>query len=66
LLADPAIAAVVLATPAPTHADLVVAAARAGKAIYCEKPMAVTLPARAAIRSITTGGPVRVDEPDHP
>jgi myo-inositol 2-dehydrogenase/D-chiro-inositol 1-dehydrogenase len=43
LLADPELDAVVIATPAGTHADLVEAAARAGKAIYCEKPMAVTL-----------------------
>jgi myo-inositol 2-dehydrogenase/D-chiro-inositol 1-dehydrogenase len=43
LLADPAIDAVVIATPARTHADLVEAAARAGKAVYCEKPMARTL-----------------------
>jgi myo-inositol 2-dehydrogenase / D-chiro-inositol 1-dehydrogenase len=43
LLADPAIDAVVSATPARTHADLVEAAARAGKAVYCEKPMARTL-----------------------
>ncbi|MFI6493092.1 Gfo/Idh/MocA family oxidoreductase [Streptomyces sp. NPDC050564] len=43
LLADPRIEAVVIATPARTHADLVEAAARAGKAVYCEKPMAVTL-----------------------
>jgi myo-inositol 2-dehydrogenase/D-chiro-inositol 1-dehydrogenase len=42
-LADPAIDAVVIATPARTHADLVVAAANAGKAVFCEKPMAVTL-----------------------
>jgi myo-inositol 2-dehydrogenase / D-chiro-inositol 1-dehydrogenase len=43
LLADPAIDAVVIATPARTHAALVEAAARAGKAVYCEKPMALTL-----------------------
>jgi myo-inositol 2-dehydrogenase/D-chiro-inositol 1-dehydrogenase len=43
LIADPAIDAVVIATPARTHADLVEAAARAGKAVYCEKPMALTL-----------------------
>ena len=43
LLTDPAIDAVVIATPARTHAGLVEAAARAGKAIYCEKPMAITL-----------------------
>lgn len=35
--------AVVIATPNASHADLCVAAARAGKAIYCEKPMAITI-----------------------
>src|SRR4051812_45046554 len=41
---DPHIDAVVIAAPARSHADLVVAAANAGKAVFCEKPMAVTLP----------------------
>lgn len=43
LLADPGIEAVVIAAPPKAHADLVVAAARAGKSVFCEKPMAVTL-----------------------
>jgi myo-inositol 2-dehydrogenase/D-chiro-inositol 1-dehydrogenase len=43
LIADPQIEAVVIAAPARAHADLVVAAAGAGKAVFCEKPMAVTL-----------------------
>ena len=30
-------------SPAATHADLVVAAAQAGKHVFCEKPMALTL-----------------------
>jgi myo-inositol 2-dehydrogenase/D-chiro-inositol 1-dehydrogenase len=51
LLADPGIDAVVIATPARTHADLVETAARAGKTVYCEKPMAVTL--AEADRAIT-------------
>jgi myo-inositol 2-dehydrogenase/D-chiro-inositol 1-dehydrogenase len=38
-LADPAIDAVVIASSTDTHADLVEAAARAGKAIFCEKPL---------------------------
>jgi myo-inositol 2-dehydrogenase/D-chiro-inositol 1-dehydrogenase len=35
--------AVVIATPNALHAEMCVAAARAGKAIYCEKPMAISL-----------------------
>lgn len=38
-LADPAVDAVVIATPTDTHVDYVEAAARAGKPIYCEKPL---------------------------
>ncbi len=41
--ADPSVDAVVIAAPARSHADLVVAAAAAGKGVFCEKPMAVTL-----------------------
>ncbi|MBM7804426.1 myo-inositol 2-dehydrogenase/D-chiro-inositol 1-dehydrogenase [Geodermatophilus bullaregiensis] len=41
---DSAVDAVVIAAPARSHADLVVAAAAAGKHVFCEKPMAVTLP----------------------
>ena len=43
LIADPAVAAVAICSPATTHADLVVAAAQAGKHVFCEKPMALTL-----------------------
>ena len=35
--------AVVIATPTSTHADLVIAAAHAGKPIFCEKPLALSL-----------------------
>ncbi|SDY66024.1 myo-inositol 2-dehydrogenase / D-chiro-inositol 1-dehydrogenase [Geodermatophilus africanus] len=41
---DPAVDAVVIASPARSHADLVVAGAAAGRHVFCEKPMAVTLP----------------------
>ena len=41
--ADPEIDAVVIAAPARFHADLAVAAADAGKGVFCEKPMAITL-----------------------
>lgn len=43
LIADPTIEAVAISSPAASHADLVVAAARAGKHVFCEKPMALTL-----------------------
>jgi myo-inositol 2-dehydrogenase/D-chiro-inositol 1-dehydrogenase len=39
VLADPAVDAVVIATSTDTHAELIQAAARAGKAIFCEKPL---------------------------
>lgn len=41
-LADKSIQAVVLATPHSKHPDQVVAAAAAGKHIYCEKPFALS------------------------
>lgn len=43
LLALPELDAVVISTPTSTHHDLVIAAANAGKAIFCEKPLALTL-----------------------
>ncbi|MDR6178842.1 myo-inositol 2-dehydrogenase/D-chiro-inositol 1-dehydrogenase [Pseudomonas sp. SORGH_AS 211] len=43
LIDNPAVEAVVIVAPARSHAELVVAAARAGKPVFCEKPMAVTL-----------------------
>lgn len=42
LLEDPQIQAIVLATPNSLHADQIVAAARAGKPVFCEKPLALT------------------------
>lgn len=42
-LADPEIGAVIIASSTDTHAELVIAAARAGKAIFCEKPIDLSL-----------------------
>jgi myo-inositol 2-dehydrogenase/D-chiro-inositol 1-dehydrogenase len=39
VLGDPAIDAVVVASPTPTHVDLLTTAVRAGKAVLCEKPI---------------------------
>lgn len=41
-LTDPEIQAVVLATPNSLHPQQVIAAAAAGKAVFCEKPLALT------------------------
>jgi myo-inositol 2-dehydrogenase / D-chiro-inositol 1-dehydrogenase len=42
-LADPSVQAVLIATSTGSHADLSIAAAKAGKAIFCEKPVDLTL-----------------------
>jgi len=42
-LADPRVQAVIIASSTDTHADLAVKAAKAGKAIFCEKPIDLSL-----------------------
>ena len=41
-LADPAVEAVVLATPHALHGEQIEAAVAAGKHVFCEKPLALT------------------------
>jgi predicted dehydrogenase len=48
VLADPSVDAVVLATPHTMHAAQIVAAARAGKHVFTEKPLGLTLAESAA------------------
>jgi len=43
ILGDPGIDAVIIASPTPTHVDLLTACARAGKAVLCEKPIDLDL-----------------------
>ena len=43
LVADPEVELVAIATPNHLHADMALAALDAGKAVYCEKPMATGL-----------------------
>jgi predicted dehydrogenase len=57
VLADPDIDAVVLATPHTQHAQQVVAAAKAGKHVFTEKPLALTLAsAREATQACADAG----------
>jgi predicted dehydrogenase len=57
VLADPAIDAVVLCTPHSRHAAEVIAAARAGKHVFCEKPFTLTQQdAHAAIAACQAAG----------
>lgn len=43
LIADSSIDAVVITTPTNTHLDVVIEAARQGKAVFCEKPLSISL-----------------------
>jgi myo-inositol 2-dehydrogenase/D-chiro-inositol 1-dehydrogenase len=53
------IEAVVIAASTPAHVDLIVAAAGAGKGVFCEKPMALSLPdADRAIAAADAAGVV--------
>jgi predicted dehydrogenase len=57
LLADTNIDAVVLATPHSQHTEQVIAAAQAGKHVFCEKPFALTkADADAAVAATTKAG----------
>ena len=57
LIADPAIDAVVIASPDDTHAPLVIACIERGKPVLCEKPLASTLDGcRSVIAAEIKGG----------
>lgn len=59
VLADPAVQAVALATPHGQHAEQVIAAARAGKHVFVEKPFTLTkASAEAAVAACREAGVV--------
>ncbi len=62
IIADPAIDAVLIATSTDTHSDLMEKATQAGKAVFCEKPVDLSLErARACQKVVTeTGKPVMI------
>ena len=54
ILADPAVDAVALATPAATHDQLAVQAFEAGKHVFVEKPLALSVPAAERVAQAST------------
>ncbi len=61
MLASPDIDAVIIATPNGLHAEQTIAALRAGKHVFCQKPIAMTMAeADAVVAEAWWGGvPVR-------
>ncbi|HLO04114.1 MAG TPA: inositol 2-dehydrogenase [Symbiobacteriaceae bacterium] len=62
VLNDPAVDAVFIITPSTTHAEICMAAAKAGKAIFCEKPLALSVAECEAIDHVVkqTGTPLQL------
>jgi len=57
MIADPAIDAIVICSSTDTHADLIEAAACAGKAIFCEKPVDLSSDRiRSCLKIVETAG----------
>ena len=52
LLADKSIDAVIIATPDPWHAQMLILACEAGKDVYCEKPVMYRLTEAKAMREV--------------
>ncbi|MBF9233172.1 Gfo/Idh/MocA family protein [Microvirga alba] len=63
LIDNPAIACIYIATPPATHEDLVRAVARAGKAIFCEKPLAASRSSATACVEVALHVPAAVNFP---
>ncbi len=51
LIADPAVEVVSITTPNQFHAEMAIAALEAGKHVWCEKPMAITLDDAARMKA---------------
>ncbi len=51
LIRDPEVEAIVIVSPTDTHCELIEAAALAEKAIFCEKPLSISLQEAESIRS---------------
>jgi len=60
IINDPAINAVLIATSTDTHADLIEAATAAGKAVFCEKPVDLSLSRARACLDATADKAARI------
>lgn len=60
MLADPELHAVILATPDRLHARQAIAAARAGKHVFVEKPMATSLADAEAMRAAADAADIKL------
>jgi myo-inositol 2-dehydrogenase/D-chiro-inositol 1-dehydrogenase len=62
IIADESIEAVLVCTPTSTHVDLIERSVRAGKAVFCEKPLSLDLPRTEACLKVVeeTGGRLMV------
>jgi predicted dehydrogenase len=59
VLKDPAVQGVVLCTPHSTHTEQIIAAAEAGKHVFCEKPLTMTrADAERAVAAVNRAGVV--------
>lgn len=56
IIADPAVNAVIIATPHHVHAEVAVAALEAGKAVFVEKPLAIAWEQLEAVRAVARPG----------
>lgn len=57
LIADTAVDAVVIVSPTSTHKEIVLEAAKRGKAIFCEKPLSISLAeAKEMARAVEAAG----------
>ncbi|WP_048645896.1 Gfo/Idh/MocA family protein [Nitratireductor soli] len=59
LVADPAVEIVSITTPNRMHCEMALAAIEAGKHVYCEKPMGLTLEEARAMAEAAAGADVR-------
>src|SRR5262249_12768003 len=66
LISDPAVDAVLIASPAETHAELTLRSIAAGKPVFCEKPLATTADAARRVVEAEVAAGCRLRPPVRP